>query len=272
MASYYSLLVFALLTMLYYVAPIKPVLTVNDVVAPEGMQAFQTRTNKMLGIYLLLVICSQILLNIQDIIANCGGSIVQNIGAGFLVTLPPWFILFGAVVGLLKAFPTFNSAFSNVVGYFFVAQGANNLLTELLLNPKIEQTLEGLPEEKAKLQAAADAIMKICGNTAILINQIVPSNFEAYWTTLIPLMKPTANKEEAKQMLLSLVVTRDNIGEGMWYLYTAILVISITSYGIASRSCNQDVSTMQAATAMYQQNSQESADKDAKWQSTMYKI
>lgn len=44
-------------------------------------------------------------------------------------------------------------------------------------------------EQKLGLQQAADAIIKICGNNSILINQIVPSNFTSYWDILKPLMK-----------------------------------------------------------------------------------
>ena len=38
------------------------------------------------------------------------------------------------------------------------------------------------------------------GNTAVLINQIVPSNFESYWNILKPLMKPQFQTDSAETM------------------------------------------------------------------------
>jgi hypothetical protein len=108
----------------------------------------------------------------------------------------------------------------------------------------------GTPEQKA-LQDAADAIIKLCGNMSILINQIVPSNFLQYMEMLKPLMKPKYNSDPVslknkEQELLDVVVTRDNIGEAFWYIYTAILLISIIQYNIASRPCVKDSAAMQA--------------------------
>jgi hypothetical protein len=54
----------------------------------------------------------------------------------------------------------------------------------------------GAPDDRSKaLQDAADAIVKLCGNMSILINQIVPGNFLKYWNILTPLMKPKYENE-----------------------------------------------------------------------------
>ena len=45
--------------------------------------------------------------------------------------------------------------------------------------------------------------------------------------------------------LLKLVVTRNNVGEFMWYVYTGILVISIIQYYILTRGCVSDAATME---------------------------
>jgi hypothetical protein len=41
-----------------------------------------------------------------------------------------------------------------------------------------------------------------------------------------------------------LVVTRDNIGEAMWYIYTGILITSIVQLKIATRGCITDPAQM----------------------------
>jgi hypothetical protein len=106
------------------------------------------------------------------------------------------------------------------------------------------------PEQKEAMQGAADAIIKICGNTAILINQIVPSNFDSYWNILKPLMKEkyqTENEEtkKIKNDLFELVVTRDNVGESMWYMYTGLLLTSIVQLKITTRGCVNNPKTME---------------------------
>jgi hypothetical protein len=218
-------------------------------------------------------------------------------GAAGVFTFIPWILIFGVVIVILTIFPGFKSAFSDVVGYFYVSGQANNILTELLVNPDIEKKMNGdqqkvdnppakiaqgggpdfppSPEDiersrqqqvtvdtakgssnksdkdkRAAMQEAADAIIKICGNTSILINQIVPSNFVQYWDILTPLMKEKyqtdgPETQEIKDDLFSLVVTRDNIGEAMWYLYTGILLTSIVQLKLTSRGCVSNPKTME---------------------------
>jgi hypothetical protein len=207
----------------------------------------------------MLVIVSQFGLNASIISTKCGGSITQNIGSAFIMTFIPWIFIFGGVMAILFIFPGFKSAFSNVIGYFAVAGRANNILTELLENTEISKTIDdatvGNTEKNQNLKSAADAIIKLCGNMSILINQIVPSNFTEYWTMLIPLMKDKYRASvpvELKQELLNTVVLRDNIGEALWYIYTAVLLISIVQYKIASTDCNKDLSTLQEGQEKFQ--------------------
>ena len=136
---------------------------------------------------------------------------------------------------VLIIYPGFKSAFSDVIGYFYISGPATQTITELLVNRDVEKKLTGneTKEEREALEEAADTIVKICGNTSILINQIVPDNFQEYWQILNPLKKSqyrddnSQETKDIKQKLFELVVTRDNIGEAMWYTYTGILLTSI---------------------------------------------
>lgn len=105
---------------------------------------------------------------------------------------------------------------------------------------------------KKELQDAAEIIVKICGNMSVLINQITPENFAGYWKLLTPLMKPkyqdennTVETEKLKNDLFQLVVTRDNIGESMWYIYAGILVTSIVQLKISTRGCVKSTAQME---------------------------
>jgi hypothetical protein len=228
---------------------------------------------------MILILISQLVINITYIINTCGGDISTNIGAGFLITLIPWVFIFGLLVSMLMLFPGFKSAFSNVIGYYCVSGNANDVLTKLLINPDIENTMKqgNLSEEdKKKYQSVADAIIKICGNTSIIINQIVPENFLESLATLTPLMKPEYQNDklpesiELKQKLLNTVLIRDNIGEALWYVNTAILVTSVIQYNIASRGCNKDLKSIQEKQANFEQQQASTQQQNKQATSTTY--
>ena len=45
--------------------------------------------------------------------------------------------------------------------------------------------------------------------------------------------------------LFELVVTRDNVGESMWYIYTGLLLTSIVQLKITTRGCISNPKTME---------------------------
>ena len=75
----------------------------------------------------------------------------------------------------------------------------------------------------------------------------MPENFVRYWDTLKPLMKDeyvTTEPLEMKAQLFDLVVTRDYIGEMMWYIYTGVLLTFLVGLKIATRGCDSSPETM----------------------------
>jgi len=261
-----ALNIFAFLcsTFLYYFK-IKPVLNVSIVGNPTEMNNYNSSYYKSLGLYFLLVIALQLLSNISLIQSTCGGSFSENIGAAGIYTFVPWTLIFGMVMIVLVMFPGFKSAFSDVIGYYFVYSTANKVLTELLIDKDVNQSIRATgtnDDVKNKLQDASDIIVKICGNMSILINQIVPENFAEYWKLIDPLMKtkyqndaPTSS--DLKNKLFNLVVARDNIGEALWFIYTGILLSSIVQMKLSTRGCSSNSATMQ-------KNYQEFLDKEKK--------
>ena len=251
--SYLNIVTFLLTTLFYYLA-IKPSLTYDTLIDPIKYKEFASKNYLYLAIYLLLVIVIQFIVNVSVITSTCGGNISENIGAAGIFTFLPWTLIFGVIILILTIYPGFKSAFSDVVGYFYVSSSANKLLTELLIDKDIQKKIDTdttkTEEQKKDMQSAADAIIKICGNTSILINQIVPSNFNEYWNILKPLMKEkyqtdTPETLDKKNDLFEIVLTRDNVGEAMWYIYTGILLTSIVQLKISSRGCNNNAKTME---------------------------
>jgi hypothetical protein len=259
--TYMNIIIFILITILFF-AYGKPKPTIDTLSSPDSPY-------KSYGIYFMAVLLFQLAINMSTLESKCGGGWPANLGYAMLITFGPWLAIFGILIAVMINFPGMKSAFSDVIGYYAVSNSANKLLAELLvdtdINDKIKQASDGTDETKQQaMQDAAEAVMKMVGNISILINQIVPSNFMSYWKTLIPLMKnpEAADIPEKQQALLDIVVLRDNIGEACWYIYTAILLISIIGYKIVNKSCEVDP---KVANAKYDQylDKQQAAD-DAK--------
>ena len=275
--SLQSLLFFTIITIIYFAFPGigKPQLKLDDLLDEQSKINYYTQNMKSLAFYLGVVVFTQLVLNIGYLMAKCGGSLDKNIGAAALFTIVPWVLIFGVMIAVLIIFPGFKTAFSDVIGYYVVAGGANEIFGSILmgtdLNEMIDQTNDNT--KKKELTKAAEAIVKICGNKSILINQMNPDNFIDIWTTLEPLMIPGLDpnkKLDLKTQLLNLVSLKENIGEGLWYIYTAILISSIVYYNLATRGCIKSVDQIKAEHDAYIKEEEESTLKKDINNSTRY--
>lgn len=305
--SYLNIVTFLLTTVFYYMA-IKPTLTYDVLNDNVKYKEYVSNSYLYLAIYLLLVMVIQFIVNASIISSTCGGNISENMGAAGVFTFIPWTLIFGIVVIVLIMYPGFKSAFSDVIGYFYVSSSANKLLTDLLVNTDLEKKLSsaspttemtpapdvvavpqnveqqanniigGSKSEKEQMQDAADLIIKICGNTSILINQIVPSNFNDYWSLLTPLKKEKYKNDSSDETiklrdeLFNLVVTRDVIGESLWYIYTGLLLTSIVQLKITSRGCATNPKTMQQNYQKFLDKEDEAKAKQEQSTNTTYTI
>lgn len=278
--SYLNIVTFLLTTLFYYLA-VKPALPYTLYKNKEEYKKYISSSYMYLAIYVLLVILIQFMVNSSIIASNCGGNITENMGAAGVLTFLPWILIFGVLVLILTVYPGFKSAFADVVGYYYVSGSATKVLTELLVNKDIEKKLTEdpnmTPEKKLALESAADAIIKICGNTSILINQIVPSNFDQYWSILKPLMKEkyqveSPETDKIQNELFELVVTRDNVGEAMWYIYTGLLLTSIVQLKITNRGCSTNPKTMEANYQKFLEQEQKAKEEKEKSASTTYQL
>jgi hypothetical protein len=298
MASSYLNIVTFLLTTVFYYMVLKPNLTYDKL--KNNYNEYISNNYLYLAIYLLLVMVIQFIVNASIITTTCGGSITENMGAAGVFTFIPWTLIFGVIIVVLIMYPGFKSAFSDVIGYFYVSSTANKLLTDLLVNRDLEKVLTEAPQtnnannggeiemteiktggsddDKEKMQEAADLIIKICGNTSILINQIVPNNFENFWSLLTPLKKDkykNDNDEATKELrdeLFEIVVTRDNIGEGMWYIYTGLLITAIVQLKITTRGCSTNPKTMEQNYQKFLDKQEEVTKQKEQATSTTYTI
>jgi hypothetical protein len=270
MSNYINVIAFILTTYSYYLF-FKPALTYDKISNEKELTMHFTNSYTFLAIYFFAVVIIQCIVNMNVISEKCGGSASDNIGYAGIITIVPWTLIFGILLVVLTIYPGFKSAFSDVIGYYWVSYSANKLITELLIDRDVEQNIsQNMPiQNKADLERAADAIIKICGNSAVLVNQMTPNNFQNFWEILNPLKKtqyrsgsPTYNQQEAEEKrnkLFDLVVTKDNIGEAMWFIYTGLLVTAVVQLKISSKGCVNNVKTMEAN---YQKFKDEQKTKD----------
>lgn len=275
--SLQSLLYFIIITIIYFAFPSigKPELTLNDISKEGVTPEYYNKNITRLFFYLGVVILVQLILNITYLTTKCGGSIDKNIGAAFIFTFIPWVLIFGVMLAILIIFPGFKSAFSDVLGYYAVAGSANDLFSSIFIgtdiNDEINKTNDAI--KKNELTHAAEAIMKICGNKSILINQMNPDNFISIWDTLKPLMNTGIyENKDIQNQLLYLVSLKDNIGEAIWYIYTAILISSIVYYNLATRGCVKNVDQIKADHDAYIQQQEETNKQNEINNATTYTI
>lgn len=286
MTNYTNIVGFLLTTYLYYQF-FKPVLSYEKLSNPDEYKIYISNTYVFLAIYLLAVMIIQTMININVVSEKCGGSVSDNVGYAGLLTILPWTLIFGVLIIILTIFPGFKSAFSDVIGYYWVSSSANKIITELLVSqeiqPKIDADNKLNPQAKKDMQTTADAIIKICGNSGVLINQMTPQNFDKFWSMLTPLMKPQyqpnpANKQvsadttQKRNELFNLVQTRDNVGEAMWYVYTGLLVTSIVQLNISSKGCKNNVKTMEENYKKFKEAEEKSKTAVSKTSETTYTL
>jgi hypothetical protein len=272
MSNYTNIVAFILTTYVYYLL-FKPSLTYDKLSDEKELSSHFSNSYTFLAIYFFAVIIIQCIVNMNIISEKCGGSVSENIGSAGMITIIPWTLIFGILMVVLTIYPGFKSAFADVIGYYWISSSANKLITELLIDRDVEQQLSESMQQtnKDQLDRAADAIIKICGNSAVLVNQMTPNNFQSFWEILNPLKKKqyrsgssTYNESETIQkrnQLFDLVVAKDNIGESMWFLYTGILVTSVVQLKISSRGCENNVKTMEANYQKFRDNEKLIKDK-----------
>lgn len=210
--SYVPLLTFLIITIFYF-----------TLIKPNHDQKSYLTT----GLYFVCLVIIESIINITAISEKCGGNMNDNMGMALYSTIFPWVLIFGVLMLVLELYPGFKSAFANVIGYYFVYSRANDILANLIP-----------PETKTNPELAL-TLSKIYGDKAILINKMTPSNFTSFIAMLTPLFRKDKDNGTYINSLKTLVDYKENVGEFCWYLYTAILVISIVEYNIASMKCKK---------------------------------
>lgn len=275
--SIFTLLLSLIVLILYYMF-LKPVLKVEIMSNVESFAKFQKQKYIMMIVLFMLLFLIHMAVNLMGFQNKCGGSMSNNLGKVFISTFVPWLLIFGALMLVLIIFPGFKGAFSNVIGYYAVYRASNTILIKLLGNAQVDRPLEdveGSESDKANiLEKASDAVLKLVGNTSIMINQFTPENFEDMWNMMVPVMKPEMRgvaNAPLKSELLEQVILRDNIGECCWYLYTLLLLMVIVKTMLMKQECVTTLSDLKEKEGDYDKQQREKDEQENKDKSVVYK-
>lgn len=275
--SILTILLSLVVIILYYMF-LKPVLKVDIMGDVDKFAKFSKQKYIMMIVLFVILFLIHMIVNLLGFQNKCGGSIGENIGKVFVSTFVPWLLIFGGLMLVLIIFPGFKGAFSNVIGYYAVYRASNTILVKLLGNAQVDRTIENTQETDKEdahlLEKASDAVLKLVGNTSIMINQITPENFENMWKMMIPVMKPemrgTANAP-LKCELLEQVLLRDNIGECCWYIYTMLLLIVVVKTMLMKQECVTSLSQVKEHASEYDTQQSMKDDQEKKDKSVVYK-
>lgn len=208
-------------------------------------------------IYYLAVIVSQYFINLNVITERCG---TTNWYLAFMVTLIPWIIIFGLLNIMLLQFPGWKAPFSNTIGYAIASvAGAKNLLIDYILKPdfvselsqtkggskrrtRLARQMGGDNPSAEEVKLANEAVQHIYSDPSLLINEVTPETFNAFWDRMQPLFQKDAN--EHKDAFYKLIELKDIVSEGVWYILTGSLITSISSNYMATAKCDLDANEM----------------------------
>jgi hypothetical protein len=274
-----SAITFTLILYILYFMYLKPVFNLATIEDSEKYGKAIKSTYATTAILFVCVIIIQVGFNTMGYQSKCDGGFVANFGKVFGATFIPWFVIMGSVMVSLLVFPGFKGAFSNVLGYYAVSNSANEILVSLLGSSDTNAQVDDIPDDgsnaKDQMAKAAGAIVKIVGNTSLLINQITPSNFTEFWKTITPLIKPElqdpGQHRDLKEKLLENVVLKDNIGEACWYVYTMILLVTVVKSNIADLPCGTSVAAIHSRMDNYTKKQDAVEAENKKKESVTYK-
>ena len=196
------------------------------------------------GVYFSCVIMTMYIVNMNMIQSNCGSP--GSNGLVLKVTFLPWILMFVPMVILLYLFPIWKQPFSNTFGYMvtYLAIGAGPLIQ--LLQPK---ETEGMT-----------ALHNVYDSPFVLINQFTVQNFPTAFHELKDIFNPDIQalmaepnwmQQPSIQPFYKMILLKDIISQGLWYLLAGSVVVTksfqmITSAG-CTRTAEQQASAEQTA-------------------------
>lgn len=137
-----------------------------------------------------------------------------------------WFIIFVPTFCIYYISPDdsliLNSVFENVIGYLFISTRANEVLSKL--------NVTSTTGSDSDIQ---NIVLQINKAQSLFINQLNVFNFEYLWKQLfepIFIKSNVANIPQCKSTLQILVREKYIIGKCIWFFYTCIICVTMSTF------------------------------------------
>lgn len=194
--------------------------------------------NNYFGIYALILIISQFILNMSLTQTICG---TKQLPITIYITFVPFLLIFGLLKIMLTIFPGWLSPFSNTFGYGVTRLfGIGELFNEIF-KPKL--TKEEMKKEN--IGAMSEALEHIYSDKSLLINEVTPDNFDNFWKDMSPLFNVgVKNNNNLKNKLFKFIILKDIVSEYIWYMLSGVLVTSIGYNYLVNNGCSQSIKEM----------------------------
>ena len=169
------------------------------------------------GIFLLVILIVMYFMNVEVMKNRCGEADMATVS---MATFPPWIIMFGSLLVILRMFPGWLQPFSNTIGYVVVlASGGKKKLVDLFVS-------------NDKLQHVYD------DPWALMVN-FSTTNFDLEMTKLdnAKILKPADELHVFRDAFHKVVRLKDLIAALAWYMLVGSVIISVSYANIIAHKC-----------------------------------
>ncbi len=232
-----TMFVFIIATLVFFYFKYSAIFSKGNKTVPNFISGFTffSETAGLFIIYVVLIIGYQFFEGTRILTSTCGA---PNYLQVFRRVIIPWVFIFIVMAIMLNVFPGLKRAFTDVIGYAFVANKLNTILAAVVFpSEKQKDAFTSLTDEDKRKKLAFDTLKKINETPGILTSAITPTNFNDMWNVLVTLAPDINALNEQKFAIFQYQVIRDFIGEFFWYIYTGILVVTTVNTSITTYKC-----------------------------------
>jgi len=217
---------------------------------PQILYTAESMKKKIYFLYFLLVIISQLFVNISLLSSMCNSGLGSVAFPGMMYTIIPWILIFGLLKVMFMIMPGWKAPFSNTFGYLVNRlAGIRSVLRYLLKPVDLEDDKRELKGEQLH---SFQTLREIYKDDSILINEITPDNFDKFWKTmekselfktneeikLIPGTNGKYNLDKLRGDLQWHVGLKDDVSEFVWFLLSGGLISSIVYNNMNKYKCS----------------------------------
>lgn len=195
--------------------------------------------NILLLIYIGLLLLGTYFINITISKALCISNAI-NWAKILLITILPWFLIFGVLYYLLQIWSGWINPFSNTIGYLVV-----NILGVSEHLKKIMTPTENIPDnspDKNYNSSLIEALKNIEKNYAMFINEF-PLDLDEFNNYIQELKKSRIIKndiyEEDITKIYQHINAKNFIGKMVWYLLAGVLISTVSYNFILNITCEK---------------------------------